>query len=76
MYCPKCKNEYLCGCGSCAPRHAAAGKICSKPDGDYDTCGYCGLRMHCDAWLDECGRQYDEEKRKENEEILRKAVPG
>lgn len=60
MVCPKCKGEYHCGCASCAPRHKANGVVCSKPSGDLDTCGHCGLTMHVDQWLDEEWKQMKE----------------
>jgi hypothetical protein len=56
MKCPKCGGEYHCGCASCSARNTD-GKVLSKPDGDYDTCGHCGHRMHDDMWLDESFRQ-------------------
>lgn len=60
MNCPKCKNEQHCGCINCAPEHTKNGRIHSKPEGNYDTCGHCGLKMHVDAWLDECAKQIKE----------------
>ena len=51
MNCPKCEGEYHCGCGSCTPRHLANEVVCSKPEGDFDTCGHCGYTMHVDGWL-------------------------
>lgn len=62
MKCPKCGGEYHCGCKACAPRHAANGVVCSKPDGDTDTCGHCGLTMHVDRWLDVSMKAYWEQQ--------------
>lgn len=63
MNCPQCNKEFHCGCKSCIPTNEALGRVGSKPDGDYDTCGHCGLRMHVDQWLDVEAKSYDEWKK-------------
>lgn len=66
MNCPQCKNNHSCGCNSCASRNTE-GKILSILDGDYVTCGYCGLKMHCCEWLDEEYKQYEETRKNEEQ---------
>lgn len=63
MNCPNCKNEYHCGCKSCRNNpYADKSLVRSMPEGDYDVCGHCGLKMHLDQWLDEEFKQYEASK--------------
>jgi hypothetical protein len=67
MNCPRCKQEYHCGCRSCAPDHKVNGVIHSIPEGDLDTCGHCGLTLHVDQWLNVASEAYKDYLKDKNE---------
>lgn len=58
FHCPRCKNEWRCGCESCKIRNQ--GKITAIFNGDIETCGYCGLTESIDWWAMEEFRQCKE----------------
>lgn len=66
MNCPKCNEGFLCGCASCAPRHATKGLVCSKPEGEFDSCGHCGHRMHVEEWFDLSVKSYERLREKQD----------
>jgi len=49
--CPNCGHPQTCPCPSCQASNAT-----EKPwkwDGEFIECAGCGLKKHCDWWLDQ-----------------------
>lgn len=64
--CPRCRGKQNCPCESCVA-HRKNDVTVWKWDtaGEGISCGYCGLTMHADGWMDEEYRQYMAEEAKE-----------
>ena len=50
--CPCCATELHCPCESCINQNEGKALFVWDDNGEFQSCGKCGFKMHADGWLD------------------------